>query len=162
MAKTIMSEVVTVHPLREWARIISIGVGAGLVYWILTILLNRYIVEPAACRQFADLALCVNATPIAGNIANILVAVIALLVMIRMGVVRPLVIVLATLAVLWGLASWTVGFSSGQILLSAIVLYAVSYALFAWVTRATQLWVTIAISLVVIVAIRLGLALVKL
>ena len=142
-----------------WGRTIALGAVIGLIFWLVTLLIGRFVVEPLACRQIVNAAMCTNATPLAGNIAAILVAVLAIVGMVRMGVARPIIIAAASAAVLWNLSTWTMGLFWIEAIIWSALLYALSYALFGWITRYMTLWVTIVISLIIVVIIRIAAAL---
>jgi hypothetical protein len=142
-----------------WGRTIILGALMGLIFWLVTVLVGRYAVEPLVCRQVVDAAMCTNATSLAGNISAVLVAALAIIAMVRIGVARPIIIAAATAAVLWNLSTWTMGLFWVEAIIWSVLLYALSYALFAWITRYVTLWVTIVISLVIVVIIRIAAAL---
>ena len=141
-----------------WGRTIAIGAGLGLIFWLLTLLIGRYIVEPLTCRTIVDATMCTDATPLAGKIATILVAVIGVITMVRLRIARPIIITIATAALLWNLASWTLGLFWLESIVWSVFLYALCFALFAWITRHVTLWVTIVISLLIVLIIRIALA----
>ena len=142
-----------------WVRTIVLGALLGILFWLVTTLIGQYIVEPLTCRQVADAALCMNATPLAGNIASILVAVAAVIVMVRINAARPIIVAVASAALLWNLAYWTQGLFWVEALAWSVILYALAFALFAWITRYAVLWVTIVISLLLVLIIRIALVL---
>ncbi|MDB5160243.1 MAG: rane protein of unknown function [Candidatus Saccharibacteria bacterium] len=144
---------------REWGRTIVFGAITGLIFWLLTILLQRYIIDPLVCRQIVNATLCANSTPLAGNIAAILTGAVAVIFMVRAGIARPIILAVATAALLWDLAAWTNGLFWLEAVVWSIVLYALTYALFAWITRYATLWVTVVLSLLIVVIIRIALVL---
>jgi len=141
-----------------WGRTIAIGAGLGLIFWLLTLLIGRYVVEPLTCRTIVDATMCTDATPLAGKIATILVAVIGVITMVRLRIARPIIITVAAAALLWNLASWTLGLFWLEAIVWSVFLYALCFALFAWITRHVTLWVTIVISLLIVLIIRISLA----
>lgn len=142
-----------------WGRTIVLGAVVGFIFWLLTVLIGHYVVEPLVCRQLVNAAACSNATPLAGNIAAVLVAVLAVIVMVRMAVARPIIITIGTAALLWNLASWTLGLFWLEAIVWSIALYALAFALFAWMTRYATLWMTVIVSLFIILVIRIALVL---
>jgi len=141
-----------------WGRTIAIGAGLGLIFWLLTLLIGRYIVEPLTCRTIVDATMCTDATPLAGKIATILIAVAGVIAMVRLRIARPIIISVATAALLWNLAGWTQGLFWLEAIVWSVLLYALCFALFAWITRHATLWVTIVISLLIVLIIRITLA----
>lgn len=145
------------HTTRAWFYIIGIGLLVGLAYWVVTVLLTRYVVEPLACRDIATAASCVGATGIAGNIATVLLATLSLLVMIRVSLFRPIIIAVASAVVLWSLSVYTTGLFWAEALAWSIVLYGLSYALFGWIARQMNLVLAMIVAVVVAVMIRIAL-----
>lgn len=160
MAKVIQTEQsVIIEPW--WAKLngVYIGLSAGLVWWVLTIILRQYVVEPIACRDLSSATACVNSLDVSGNIAAILVAVGAVFALIRYIQPRPIVISIASLAVLWGLAGITNGLAWYWALLAGVVFYGLSYGLFSMVARIPWLWVSLTTAFVIVICTRLLLAL---
>jgi hypothetical protein len=157
MAKIVTTEYNTVNtsPWLGWGRVVAFGAVAGLAVWVFTALIARYIIEPLACGQAINADVCLAATPIAGNIATILITPLAIVGMVRLGVIRPIIIALATAALLWPLAAWAEGLFWLEAIAWFVALYALAYGLFAWIVRSTLLWVAIVLSLVAVLAIRL-------
>jgi len=142
-----------------WGRTVAIGAVTGIIFWLLTLLIAHYVVEPLTCRQIVDASMCTNATPLAGTIATILAAVIAIGLMIRLRIARPIITAVATAALLWNLASWTAGLFWLEALGWSVLLYLLTFALFGWITRYITLWVTIVLSLLIVVVLRIALIL---
>lgn len=155
MAKVIIEDNPVVRqPWQVWLRVVGFGAAAGLLFWILTLLIGRYIVEPLACRDVVDAAACTGAAITAGRISTIIVAVAAVFSMVRFGMARPIVVAAAAAALLWDLAAYTLGLFWLESLLWSVVLYALVYALFAWVVRATSIVMVIILTLVLVIGIR--------
>jgi len=144
---------------RAWGRTIALGAVIGLVFWLVTVLVGNYIVEPLVCRNLTDAAMCTDATPLAGKIVTILVAALAVVAMVRMRVARPIIIAVATAAILWDLAAWTQGLFWLEAILWSVLLYALTFALFAWISRYATLWVAIVVSVLIVLIIRIALVL---
>lgn len=144
---------------REWGRTIGFGAATGLIFWLLTVLLQRYVVDPLVCRQIINATLCANSTPLTGNIAAILTAAIAVVFLVRAQIARPIILAVATAALLWDLALWTDGLFWLEAVVWSVALYALCYALFGWITRYAILWVTVVLSLLITVIIRIALVL---
>lgn len=142
-----------------WGRTIALGVVVGLISWLLTGLISHYVVEPIVCGQGINAAACSDATALAGKIATVLVATLAIAVMVRMSVARPIIVAIATAALLWNLADWTLGLFWLEAIAWSVLLYALCFALFAWITRYATLWVTLIGSLLIVLVIRILLAL---
>jgi hypothetical protein len=159
MAKVIADEQVVDRTWIIWLRTVGIGAGLGLVFWILTILLSNYVIEPLACQGTLNASVCANSVPLAGNIATILAGLLGIVVMVRMGIYRPIILAVAVAALLWDLAGMTNGLFWAEAIGWSVVLYAVTYGLFAWIARYSRLWAVIAISVLIVLIIRIALVL---
>lgn len=159
MPQVIVDEEIFNRSWVAWLRTIAFGVVVGVVFWLLTLLLDRYVIEPLACRQVANAGVCLTSDALSGNIAALLAGALAILGMVRWGVVRPIVISVATVALLWDLASWTSGLFWAEALGWTALLYGLSYALFSWINRTTSLWLATLLATLIVVVIRVALVL---
>lgn len=157
MAKVITSDQVIVsEPWWVKIKIVWLGIGAGVSWFILATLLNKYVVDPLACRNLATVAdVCVNSFGTAGSIATVLVAAAMTYFLVRNLQPRPIIVALATLLLLWDLGTFLNGLSWWVALLASIGLYAACYSLFALVGRLRTLWTSALLALFIVVAIRL-------
>ncbi len=138
-------------PFYVWWKSAALGVGLGMLLFILTFLLDRYVMRQFACDS-VDVA-CSAATVSAANVATILVAVTGLFAAIRIQMFRPLIVVVAGALVLWGLGGWVAGLSWGEQLGWEALLYSLAYLLFSWITNFTRtVWVLITAAAIVILA----------
>lgn len=142
-----------------WGRTVILGAVTGLIFWLLMIIVARYIVDPLVCGKMFDAALCVDSTPIAGNIAAILAAVVGVISMVRISAARPIIIAVGSAALLWNLGTWIDGLFWLEAVTWSIILYAASYALFAWITRYASLLIAVVLSVLIVLIIRIALVL---
>ena len=160
MARVIQNEQNSVvEPWWVKAKIVYIGLGMGLLWWVLTIVLRQFVVEPLACRDLSTATTCVNAIGVSGSIATVLIAAIGTLLLVRYIQPRPIIISVATAALLWGLGALMDGLSWYVALLGAVFLYAVSYVLFSLIARIPWLWVSIVVVAGIVLGIRVLLSL---
>lgn len=139
-----------------WVRTVIVGAVTGIIFYELTLIIGRYIIDPIVCRNIINAALCTDSTPLAGNIATILVGVVGLVAMVRMNIARPIITAVASAALLWQLASWTEGLFWLEALLWTAILYAGAYSLFGWIIRHEKLWVTITVSILIVLIVRIA------
>jgi len=142
-----------------WIRTVILGAVTGLIFWILMVIVGNYVIDPLACGRMFNSALCVDSTPLAGNIAAILAGVVGIIAMVRIGAARPIIIAVATVALLWDLGAWVNGLFWLEAIAWSIILYALTFALFGWITRYANLLITIIISLLIVLIIRIALVL---
>ena len=139
-----------------WMRLIAIGAVAGVLYWVLTILIGRYIVEPIACRDLADAAACVSASVTAGKVATVLVAAASVFALIRFAVPRPIVVSVASAIVLWSLAEFTAGLWWLEFLAWSVGMYVLAYVLFGWIAKHSNPAVVIVVTVLAVTAITIA------
>lgn len=143
----------TVTSVYSWWRSALIGGAVGLAYWVVSVLVSKFVIDPLFCRSTVNALACSNSVELSGNIANILVATAALALLVRLSIARPLVVVVASAIVAWGLAGWTEGLVWAEAAAWSILLFGLSYLLFSWISRYSRSTpVLIAIVLVVLVA----------
>ena len=117
-------------------QIVVVGLILGLLFWGLNAVIGRF----------------TSSLTMSGDIATILVATIGLIVMVTMRMARPIIIVLACGVTLWELASLTNSFSLGEMIAWDVILYALAYVLFSWISRFSRA-VPVLISIITIVVI---------
>lgn len=137
---------------------IAIGFVVGVVTWLLTLLLQSYVVEPIFCRSADSFGACANGGTIAIVIALILTHTAGLFGLVRFGVFRPLLIVLAALITLIGVQSWLGSLAWYEAAAWLGLLTALAYALYAWIARMASFVVSLVVMIVVIVALRIAMA----
>lgn len=154
MAKIIKSDVesqIINNSYSVW-KVILIGALMGLAFWVITVLIDKFIISPALCRTTSDSLSCVDSILVSGNIATILIAVIGTIAMILLQMAQPLIVTVTTAAALWGLAQWTSGLSIVEIIIWSVVTYVLAYLLFSWITRYDRI-LPVSITILLIVAI---------
>ncbi len=138
---------------RDVVRAILVGAVAGLVTAGIFYLLNAYIFGAVLCRGTADG--CTQAPLYSSIIAVVIGAIAGIVGLTRVGVYRPLLVVVASTISLWGLhdylanTTWYVG------LIALGLLYACAYLLFSWIARIRSLIVSAVMMVVLIVVTRL-------
>ncbi len=156
MAKVIQSQQqVVVEPWWVKGQIVYIGLGMGLLWWVLTAILRQYVVEPIACRDLSTATACVNSIGVSGSIAAVLVAVAGTALLVRYLQPRPIIISVATMILLWDLGALVNGLAWWVSLLWALFFYVASYGLFSMVSRIQWLAAGLVLAAVIVVGIRL-------
>src|SRR4051812_20656734 len=111
------------------------GLLVGVVGWLASMAIQTWIIEPIFCRSAQTFSVCSNGGTIAWAVALIIVSIVGLLSLVRTGVFRPLLVVLASLVTLWGVSAWLGPLPWWQALLWHGLLFAAAYSLFAWIAR---------------------------
>jgi hypothetical protein len=156
MARVVEDTYTVNHTLLAWVRLIGFGAIVGVAYWVVTLIIGRYVVEPWACRDLASAAVCLAPEVLAGKISTVLVATGAIFGMIRLRVVRPIIVAVASAVLLWELSAILSGLFWLETLAWSVLLYAISYALFGWIARAWSVLVAIIVAVVAAVVIRIA------
>ena len=160
MARVIADErTVVVKPWWARVRIVFIGAVLGLIWWVVSTLIRMYIIEPFACRDLSNAAVCVDSFGVAGNIATVIVALLGTFALIRNLQPRPIIIAVASAVVLWTLGAYLNGLGWLEAILWSVVLYAVTYGLFSLVARIVWLPGAVMTAVVTALVIRILLAL---
>ncbi len=149
------AQTVVVKPWWARVRIVFIGAGLGLLWWVLTALLRFYVIEPLACRDLSTATACVDSLSVAGSVATVLVAIVGTFILVKTLQPRPLVISASAAAVLWSLGAYVEGLAWYEAILWGVVLYAVTYVLFGLIANLTRLPVVIGIAVATALIIRL-------
>jgi hypothetical protein len=142
----------TLMDKRQFGQILLLGAISGLLVWGLSFLLDTYIFHAVLCQ--AGSAECSTTGQYSMITASVITAILTLLALVRVGVFRPLLVVLAVTISLWSLVEtlWGSAWYVGAIL--SIVLYALAYGTYSWIARIQNFWLSLAISVLLLIAIR--------
>lgn len=155
MAKVVVDRQSVVTAWWPKLHLTFIAAGAGVLWWLMTGLLARLVVEPLACRSSATLTACGDVPSISGVIATVLVVAIALYGLVVMRQPRPLLVAVGVAAVAWGMGLYTAGLPWYLVLLFAVLVYIAAFHLFALIARIRLFWVSVAVAVTVAVIVRL-------
>jgi len=142
----------TLMERRQFGRILLLGAISGLIVWGLSFLLDRYVYQTILCQSGASD--CSASDQYSMITASIIAGVLTLLALVRSGVFRPLLVVLAVVVSLWSLVEtlWTAEWYYAAI--CSVVLYALAYGAYSWIARIRSFWIALGISIVLMVAVR--------
>ena len=137
--------------------IVSLSVGAfvGFFGWLLALGVDNWILSPVFCRSSDSAAVCVSAPLTAWIIAYCVLSTVGLFMLIRANVFRPLLVVIAALATLWAIGLWFPAVFWGFGLLWGTVLFALAYALYAWLASIENFLVSAIMTVVIVILMRL-------
>lgn len=134
-------------------QVVLLGIILGAATWLLTIVIDRFIMSALLCGGQGPT--CETSTLVAGNVAIVLAAIGGLLGMVRLGVYRPLLVVIAAAIVLWGLSGYTLGMQWYEAMAWTVLFTAVTYAAFVWLVRPRFFLFAIILVLVVVILARI-------
>lgn len=140
-----------------FVRVLAVAAMSGAVMWLLAMGLDRFILTPMVCGNDAPQLLCSDSVMTAGHIASLIVAIMVVPVLIMFGIKRPLVVVAAATAALWGIDFWQ---GQGPVgLLLAVLSYTVVYAALVWLNRIRGDAAAIVIAVIFVIIARIVLSL---
>jgi len=135
-------------------RVALLGLGLGIITWTISTLLGRFVIAPLACVGEAAGVVCGNAEVLAGNIALVLAAIAGVLGLVRLGIYRPMLIVIAVAVCLWNISGLLSGLAWYEAIAWTTLIYMIGYVAFAWLVRPRNFVVVLIMLLVVIFASR--------
>lgn len=138
---------------QQLAQVAVLGFGIGIVAWIVAAFIGEVLLAPLFCGESSDGA-CATRGDLAGTVATLFAAVVGLLGLVKLGVYRPIIVVIASVICLWLLASWTAGLLWFESIAWYGLLYALLYALFTWLVRPRSLVIVLLVVIPVVVLIR--------
>jgi len=154
----VSEEVTKVSPIvptygREVGSVFAIGAGVGLVTSLAYFLLEKFVFGAVMCSS-AD-ASCKDANTYAMVVAIIIGAILGLVLLVQGRVYRPLLAVLATVVSLWGFDILLVDMAWYWALLVSVLLFGLTYSLFAWIARIRSFVLALIVTVTLVVAARI-------
>lgn len=135
--------------------VLAIGAFVGVLGWLLMLGINNWVLEPVFCRSADMQSVCSNSGLTSWIIAYILVNIVGLFMLIRAGIFRPLLVVLAAFATLWVVTLWFIAGPWWVGLLWSMGLFAVAYALYTWLASLQSFLLSSILTIVAVVLMRL-------
>lgn len=133
-------------------RVLVLGAFVGLITWGLYFVLETYVLRAIMCQDGQTVGCA--ASNYAEVIAVILASGIGLLGLVKSGIFRPLLVVLATVISLWGVFGVMSILPWYLVGLYITLLYAISYLLFAWLARVRSFVAVVILSIAVVAVVR--------
>jgi hypothetical protein len=134
---------------------VLIGLIAGIVGWLLSMALQRWVISSLFCQSTDTYSVCANGGTVSWAVAVIVVGIFSLFIMVSTGIFRPLLVVLASIISLWGASAWLGPLEWWQSMLWHGLLFALAYAFFAWIARIDKFLISLIITIIAIVLARL-------
>lgn len=134
-------------------KLTVLGATSGVLWLFLTGFLSSLLTDRLFCSG-ADLATCSSSEVIAGNIALILVSILAAVVMIRMQMVRVAVLAAFVLATFWGFAGLTSHLGWLEQAAFSVLVFGTAVVAFSYIFRIRNWWVALVLAAAVALAVR--------
>lgn len=135
-------------------QVVIAGFLTGIAAWLLIYGMQNYALEPVLCNG-ANTASCKTAPGIALFMGLGVAHFIGLIVMMRMNVLRPLLVVLASILTMWGFQTWIYDVPLWQAVIYCGLLFGLTYGFYAWVNRLLIFPVALTVTLVAVIVSRL-------
>lgn len=150
---------VVVSPLvmmtgRDLLRAIVCGVGIGLLVAGAMLLLHRLVFDALLCRP-DNIANCSEAPLYSAIVAYIIGLFAGVVGLAKLGIYRPLLIVLASTISLWGIHTFLPNVAWYGVLIAGMLLFGLAYGLFTWIARIRSFVVALVVTIVLVVVLRL-------
>lgn len=151
-----ISPIYDAHPIDVAALLRMLGVGAvaGALGWLLYLGVATYFIEPVFCRSAETFTICRSGGTVAWVTAHLVVLAAAVAVLARLAIYRPLLVVLAVLASLWGAHGWLGGMTWYAGVGWQALLFAAAFAAFGWIARTANFFVALIATLAVVILSR--------
>jgi hypothetical protein len=132
-----------------------IGLGVAALALGLGYLLDAYVIGRITCGVGTSVVSCESSPAFSSAIGLIIACVVSLVLLVRQRVYRPLLVMLAALAVLWGIgASWPAAMNLLGISL-AVVAGGLVFSLFSWLAQIRNFIISIVCIIAVVIALRM-------
>lgn len=129
------------------------GASVGLLATLLTVLLGKYVYSPVFCSgEVVNCGAVLNYSVLTATMTASIAGLVAL---ITMRMIRPAVVVVLSVATVWGVQSLLLNASWLWAGLTTVFLFAMLYAVYSWVVRVRSVSMMIIFSLLCLVTLRL-------
>lgn len=130
-----------------------LGVVVGGLTWLTYLGLERFVLSPLLCANNGQV--CTSSPTIALVASLVIMSVIGLVLMVRIGLLRPLLIILASVLTLWGFHVWLAGTEWWLGALYAGLLFGLAYVTYTWINRFLFFPLALVLTVVCVVVARL-------
>ncbi len=138
---------------RDFIGVLVSGAIAGLAAFVLYALLNKFVFSAVLCRAEST-GDCSQAPAYSMIVAIIISTIAGVANLARLRIYRPLLIGLAAAISLWGLQVITGGLAWYWAALVFVALFALAYAVFAWLARLRNFILALVVTIVLVVLVR--------
>jgi hypothetical protein len=139
-------------------QVFGVGLAAGLLIKLLTFVTSQYFIQPVFCRTTDTFGICSQGDQVAFGIATVVIGLVTVVVLARLNVFRPLLVIVATAAALWGVISYLPVISHYATPLEQtawlMVLYGIGYVTFSWLLRLRNFAVSLIATILLVIGLR--------
>lgn len=148
-----MAKILSQHSLlSKWWQVALFGAAMALVLWGLSVFFSVFIVDPITCGVNGSSQACVQSLRIGTGLADIITALLALVLAIRYGMHRPILVTLASVAMILNLALWVNGIDWIEAIGWCVLVGALVFLLYYWINRMQRIAVAIVLSSIILIA----------
>ncbi len=132
---------------------LAVGLVVGFLMYVGFLGLQQFAFDPVLCRDNGQY--CANSSILSVVTSVIIFQFVGLVALVRIGVIRPLLVVLATIVTVYGFHVWLGGLSwwVGALYLSLLVGF--SYIYYTWINRMSVFPVALGLTLLSVIVARL-------
>lgn len=134
--------------------VIAVGLLVGFLVHVGTIGLQQYALEPLFCQQ-DNSQYCSNSAQVSSTLSILIFHFLGLVALVRLGVMRPLLVVLASVFTLLGVYMWLDGLTWWVGGLYSAMLVGVSYLFYTWINRMSQFPIALGLTIAGVIIARL-------
>ena len=139
-------------PARSVVGILATGLATAIVTFILSHILDNYIIGPALCRSASDVA-CVSSDVTSLHIAAVISSLLGVVMLVNSSVYRPLLVALAVLISSWNFYITLLPFAWYWMLCLLIVFNILGYLAFSWILRIYNLIIALVLSSLLVIGL---------
>ncbi len=139
---------------QQLIRVALLGFVVGIVAWLIMLFARDVALSAIPCGEATKETCATMTADTAGVIAVLVAGVVGLLGLVKLGVYRPIIVVVAVIVCLWSLSSWTRDLPWFESITWYAILYALLYSLFSWLVRPRSVIVVLLVVVPVVAMIR--------
>lgn len=149
-------EYMSVSPLGVLQSLV-VGLVVGFLTYVGYLGMQQFAFDPIFCRDSGS-SMCSNVPVFSVVLSTIIFHFLGLVALVRIGIIRPLLIVLATIITVYGFHVWLDGMAWWIGSLYTAMLVGFSYLYYTWINRMTAFPVALGLTIVSVAVVRLLLA----
>lgn len=139
---------------QQLVRVALLGFVVGIAAWLVMLFARDVALSAIPCGEATSETCTTMTASTAGIISVIAAGFVGLLGLVKLGVYRPIIVIVAVVICLWSLSDWTRELPWFESITWYGILYAVLYALFSWLVRPRSVVIVLLITIPVVAMIR--------